>query len=317
MSIKSILLQGATPQVRKRLRRIKYKLLSPYYNWCKRYDKRAYADYRFKRRFGHTIDWEHPRDLNEVINVLSLTTDTSEWTRLADKYRVREFIHERGCEDILVPLLGMWERTEDVDWDALPDQFVMKCNNGYGDVIIVKDKQSADKKDILRRLNKSLHSKFGLDTCEPHYLRIPPCIIAEKFLDGGTNGLIDYKIWCLNGEPYCILVCSERDPQTHHCKLNLYDLEWNNMGQYLQGKYKNSEEIARPKTLGDMINYARTLSAGFPEVRMDFYEAEGKTYIGEMTFTAACGRMKDYTPEILTRMGQMVDLHAVTTSCAR
>ena len=110
-----------------------------------------YADYLFKRRFGYSIDWEHPRDLNEWMNYLEHKTDTSEWTRLADKYAVRKFVEERGLAHILLPLYGKWEKPSDIDFDKLPTSFAMKTNGGCGDVALVEDKTKVDPESIRKK----------------------------------------------------------------------------------------------------------------------------------------------------------------------
>ena len=123
---------------------------------------RGLASYLYKKKFGRSINWTHPRDLNETINWLSFYSDTTEWTRLADKYRVRDYVTERGLADILVPLYGHWDRARDIDWGSLPTQFVMKVNNGCGDVLICDDKSKLDISSQTKTCRDLLHKRFGL-----------------------------------------------------------------------------------------------------------------------------------------------------------
>lgn len=268
------------------------------------------AEYLYKQSFGKFIDWKHPRDLNEWINYFSFKTDTTIWTKLADKYKVREYVKEKGLENILIPLLGHWKSVEDIDFDSLPNSFVIKCNNGSGDAIIVQDKNQISFNNITNTLNQSLNRKFGLESAEPHYLRIKPCIIAEEYLPSTEISVIDYKVWCFNGDPYCIFTGSNRNHERHTVDFNVFDLEWNRMNVYMTERYKNDIFVPKPKHLEDMLKYAKKLSDGFPQVRVDFYEVNEKVYFGEMTFTSQCGRMDYFTPEFLKIMGQKVNLQS-------
>ena len=269
------------------------------------------AEYLYKQSFGKLIDWKHPRDLNEWINYFSFKTDTTIWTKLADKYKVREYVKEKGLENILIPLLGHWKSVEDIDFDSLPNSFVIKCNNGSGDAIIVQDKNQISFNDITNALNQSLNHKFGLESAEPHYLKIPPRIIAEQNIVSTKEPLIDYKIWCFNGKPLCIFTVSNRNIKEHTADYNLYSLEWEDLSQiYLAEPFRNHIYVKKPTHLAEMLHYAQILSKDFPQVRVDFYEVNGKVYFGEMTFTSQSGRMDYFTPEFLKIMGQKVNLQS-------
>lgn len=274
-------------------------------DWYIQNNVKEYADYLFAKTFGYRIDWQAPRDLNEWINYYAFCTNTQEWTRLADKYLVRDYIKERNLESILVPLLGKWSDPNEIDFSKLPDQFVIKSNHGSGDVIVVKDKASTNLEIVREKISNALNQKFGLLSAEPHYLRIKPCIIAEKYLDD-KDGLIDYKVWCINGNPYCIMTISDRNIEAHTATYGVYDLEWRKKEEWLTPIYRNSTMVRKPKNLNIMLDAARTLSKGFPEVRVDFYDINDKLYFGEMTFTSACGRMTYFTSELLLAMGKLV-----------
>ena len=270
------------------------------------YFPQKYADILYQQSFGYKIDWHHPRDLNEWINYLAFKTDTSAWTKLADKYRVRDYIKEKGLAHILVPLLAKYDSPNDIDFAKLPNQFVLKCNNGSGDIIIVKDKTTIIPAEIKKQLTNALHSKFGLESAEPHYLKIKPCIIAEEYLPSTGISIIDYKVWCFNGQPYCIFTGSNRIPHKHTVDFNVFDLNWNRMDFHMTAHYKNNIYVPKPNHLNEMLSYAKILSKGFPQVRIDFYEVNDKVYFGEMTFTSNCGRMDYFTPEFLKIMGAQI-----------
>ena len=287
--------------------------------FIKWYYPKKLADILFQESFGRNIDWNNPRDLNEKIQWLMFNSDISEWARLADKYRVREFVKERGCEDILIPLYGKWDRAEDIDWNSLPNSFVIKVNHGSGDTHIVIDKSKADLIAIQNYMREALSKPYGIESAEIHYRKIKPCIIAEQLLSSSSitltdNGLSnkailsDYKIWCFHGVPYCIFTCTNRNLHTHEVVLNVYDLKWNRHDEWISEPYRNNIFVEMPHCLNEMIEYARKLSNGFPQVRVDFYECNNKIYFGEMTFTSACGRMDYFTQEFLKEMGDKVIL---------
>ena len=163
-----------------------------------------------KLRFFYILhrwpNFKSPRDINEKINWLKFYGDTSQWVELADKYAVRSYIKKHGLSDILVHLYGKWDNAEDIDWDSLPNKFVLKCNNGSGDVVICHDKEQINRKDTISYLKKMLNRSFGIVSGEMHYAEMKPCIIAEELLDNTTQpckstSLIDYKIWCFDGKP--------------------------------------------------------------------------------------------------------------------
>ena len=273
----------------------------------------AFIARRWKRRMGYAIDWKHPRDLNEKIQWLLVNNDISEWTRLADKYKVREYVKEKGLEHLLVPMLGVWTDAEKIDFDKLPDKFVLKCNHDFGSVIIV-DKSSPDfnREAICKKMNERLKNHFG-DNGELHYRGIPPMIIAEIFLEVTdaekkvSASHIDYKVWCFDGKPYYVNCAYNRTK--YSVFLDIYDLDWNYHPEFVvsNGHYKTGlGVIKKPQSLSEMIEAATILSEGFPEVRIDFYDLDGRLYFGEMTFTSSAGMMKFYTPEFLQLLGDKI-----------
>ena len=272
------------------------------------------ADYSYYLQFGRHINWKHPEDLNQWINWLEFNTDTTEWSRLADKYAVREYITECGLGDTLVPLYAVWENPEQINFDSLPDSFVLKANNGSGDVRIIRDKTKVDVEEIRKYFTKLFAHPFGKDSAEPHYLRIPPKIIAEKLLDIDkqpipSSSLIDYKVWCINGMPRCFWIGLDRTKE--HVDMACYDIEWNlrNDMLHFSSHYRKSMKIIpAPRHLVNILEYAKILSKPFPQVRIDFYEVDGKVYFGEMTFTSACGRMDYFTPTALKQLGKNINI---------
>lgn len=279
-----------------------------------RHCPRAIITYWYWRAYGRVLNWRHPRNINEKIQWLKFNTDTTLWSQYSDKLAVRKHIADMGFADMLVSLYGSWQRAEDINWEQLPDAFVMKTNHGSGDVLICKDKSTLDKQEATRYMAKALSEPFGMKFAEPHYDRMKPCIIAEQLLDanqqsGLSTSLIDYKIWTFNGQPAYLFVCSNR------CKnrfdFGVYDLNWNFHPEYCKAGMHGvptNQMLPRPATLDRMLEAAARLSQGFAELRVDFYEVGGHTYFGEMTFTSASGLHDYFTDEFLDILGDLTDL---------
>lgn len=267
----------------------------------------------YKRVFRKDINWDNPKSLIEKIYWLQLYSDTSLWTLCADKYKVRSFVEERGCGDILNELYGVWTDANDIDWEKLPDQFVLKTNNSCGKMIIVKDKKELNVSEAVKKLNSWLKIKYGYRDGQYHYTKIPPCIIAEKLLKDKKNGnkpLTDYKIFCFDGVPESVLVVHDRRNEV--LNITFYDLEWNNISSKTLNDnsiHVNGMEVSRPKSFDKMIECAKKLSRGIPQVRVDFYEVEGKVVFGEMTFTT--GGYGSYLNEYYDYLGSKVDLSKI------
>ena len=272
------------------------------------------ANNTYKKFFHKNINWDNPKNLIEKIYWLQLNTDTSLWTLCADKYRVREYVKDKGCESTLNKLYGVWENVDDINFDTLPDSFVLKTNNSCGQIILVKDKSELNIPEAKKKLKRWMKSNYGYSGVQLHYTRIRPCIIAEELLinDNDKNSsLVDYKIWCFNGKADSILVVSERgwnEEGSDRYLLNVYDLQWNNISEKVlkkEDKHYSGSNTPQPTCLKEMIEYAEKLSAGFPEVRVDFYEIKNKVIFGELTFTTGYGY---YTDEFYDYLGSKVDL---------
>lgn len=278
------------------------------------------ADKLFYQTFNRHINWDNPQDLNEKINWLKFHADMREWARLADKYAVREYVAERGLADILVPLYGKWDTAQGVldAWDSLPEEFVLKSNNGCGRLLIVSrengGKQAVDLKKLRKTLNQWLaEHDYGLQFAELHYQFIPNCIIAEKLLKDesikgfSSSALIDYKIWCFDGNPYgCFVAFNKADLEKKRWKC-FYDLQWVPHPEWMS-EPDSVYVLPKPSKWERMLDVASALSRGIPEVRVDLYTIGGAVYFGEMTLTSHGGYMPYYTQELLLDMGKQVEL---------
>lgn len=260
---------------------------------------------------GYNIDWDNPSTLNEKINWMKFNCDTSEWTILADKYKVREYVKDKIGEVYLPKLYGVWTNIDSIDFNSLPKKFVLKTNHGAGTILLVEDKSKLNITEIKSQLKKWLNLRFGYSTIEPHYLRIPPCIIAEEYLENTSkesNSIVDYKVYCADGRPYCILVCTDREIGKHS-HYSYYDINWNPMPNVLIDKLKPYHKtIQCPTCINELLDKASILSKGHPQVRVDFYIVNQKIYFGEMTFTSNGGYDGDITKEFCIKMGDNIKL---------
>lgn len=256
---------------------------------------------------GYFLNWNNPITYDEKIEWAIVNLFGVNEAVYADKYKVRSIIEDAGFKDLLPKVYGVWKRAEDIDFDSLPDSFVLKTNNGCGSecIEICRDKSNLDKRNVINKFKKALNIKIWKYQCEYHYKYIKPLVFAEEFLDDHKEErLIDYKIHCFNGEPNCVLVCSNRAGES--LNLDYYDLNWN----YLDVVPKNMRSkhiIERPEGLPIMIDAARKLSSRFPTARIDFYDIDGRVYFGEITLSPAGGHLTYINDKWQHIFGDLVD----------
>ena len=286
-------------EIRKKASILKLKILAKFY-------PKYLANLTYKSILKKDINWENPSNLIEKIYWLQLNTDTSLWTLCADKYRVRNFVKEKGCGELLNKLYGVWKNANDIDFDTLPNSFVLKTNNSCGQIIVVSDKSKLNIEEARKKLNNWLRVEYGYDGAQLHYTRIQPVVIAEEFLSENNQlSPIDYKIWCFNGKAEFILCVYDRgwsEKGSDKYSLSTYDLDWNNTSSKTlnsNNAHFSGESIKKPVKLNEMINYAEKLAAGFPEVRVDFYYINNRIIFGELTFTTGYGYFKEEFYEYL------------------
>lgn len=256
--------------------------------------RRALLSNLYKKRTGKALDWSNLRSYTEKMQWAKLYENDKIKKICSDKYEVREYVASRVGEDILIPLLGSWQNVKDIDYDILPNQFVLKTTNGSGSNIIVKNKNGLNVKLANAKLLNWQRTKYAyLHGYELQYDISNPRVIAEEFLDCGLEDLIDYKFLCFNGKAYYCWVDTGR---YHHHQRTVYDLNWKKQ-EWNQRSYGNCDiEVMRPINFDRMIDIANTLAEGFSHVRIDLYNLDGKIYFGEMTFTNGSG-FELITPE--------------------
>ena len=284
---------------------------------CKKYIKICSlfsADYEYwhgakeyyYHRTGKILDYSNPKDFNEKLMWLTRYWQHPLVAQCADKYRVRKYVESCGLNQILVPLYGVWDRVEDIDFDSLPNQFVLKCTHGCGYNVICKNKLHLDLEDTRQKLNTWMKEDYGRLFFEHHYSFIQPKIICEKFLPSISVSVTDYKIHCINGEPICFFVCTDRD-NNHggHVTYASYSTDWEKLDWL---KKEPSEILPKPECLKMMVEYAKILSKPFPYVRVDFYEIERCVIFGEMTFTPYGNILDYYKDAVIVEFGKKLKL---------
>lgn len=255
-----------------------------------------YLKRKYRACMGRELNLEDPQTFNEKLQWLKLHDRKPEYTMMVDKYRVREYIAQTIGEEYLIPLLGVWEDPEDIDFDALPDQFVLKCNHNSGlGMCICKDKSRLDIKKVKRELKKGLRQDYYLTGREWPYKDVPRRIIAEKYMvDASGTELKDYKIMCFDGKAKCSFVCTGRHTK-ESLRITIFDTVWNVL-PFGRPSHPPKDGILKPVQYDTMLELAEILSKEIPFVRVDFYEVDGKIYFGELTFFPGSG-FEEFTPE--------------------
>ena len=250
---------------------------------------KLYLKLMFRCKMGYWMNFDNPKTFSEKLQWLKLYNRNPLYTTLVDKYAVKKWVADKIGEDHVIPMLGVWDNANEIDFESLPDQFVLKTTNGGGgDVVICKDKSKFDRKKAVAHLNKSLKNNIYNNYREWPYKNVRPRIIAEKYMEDESGELRDYKVFCFNGTPKIFLLYKDRyddkkmtidffDEQRHW--LNLTHPEFD----------RSTEKPALPDCFERIFSLAKILSQSIPFVRCDFYIVNGSIYFGEMTFYPTSG----------------------------
>lgn len=249
-----------------------------------------------KRTLGYGLELEHPQTFNQKLQWLKLFvySNNQRVSDCIDKFKVRDIVKEAGCDYALTKLYGVWDRAEDINWEELPERFVLKCNHGSDYNIICKDKHHFDKTAAIKTINEWMQENYGYENAELIYDTIKHKIICEEYIET-EDGLPpkDYKIFCFYGEPKILFVAQDRFEG--NTKFDYYDLNWNWI-DVRNGHPNAAIHLQKPKFLEEMLNVAKILTKEFPLVRVDFYYEKGKLYFGELTFLHFAG-LQRFDPE--------------------
>ena len=278
------------------------------------YKSNSQADIRERERvvsvtyelyYGKKPDLVNPKTFNEKLQWLKLYDNNPLKTVLADKYLERDWIKQEIGEEYLVPLLGVWDRFEDIDFSSLPEKFALKCNHGSGWNLIVTDKSALDLNAEKKKFDRWMDTNYAYLEFEMQYEKIPRKIIAEEYLDAADR-LKDYRFFCFNGEPKQIWVDLYSGTPNHI--RSVFSPEWEKVNLSCSWPDGGEQLSEKPSTFDSMLKISEKLSAPFPFVRVDFFEVNGKTYIGEMTFTPMSGHGKFDPPKWDDILGQWIEL---------
>lgn len=270
----------------------------------------------FKYAMGKELNLKNPQTFNEKLQWLKLYNRKPEYTTMVDKYAVKEYVANIIGEEHIIPTLGVWNSVHEIDWDSLPNQFVLKTTHGGGgcDVIICKDKATFDKAVAMEKLNKSLKRDIFWKFREWPYKNVPKRIIAEKFMTNNGKDIEDYKIHSFNGSPLFILVCSNRYGNGAMID-DFYTPEWKLMDLRRPGHPNSTIPTKAPLQLKKMLELSEILSKNIPFLRTDFYVINDRIYFGELTFFPASGMSKFEPEEWDERIGNWLVLENDYCSC--
>ncbi|EPD52350.1 hypothetical protein HMPREF1210_01703 [Paenisporosarcina sp. HGH0030] len=260
----------------------------------------------FPLKTGEKFSLKKPTSYNQKLQWYKLNYRDQLMVNCADKFLVHDYIKTKGYKDILTPLYGVYDDSNDINFKELPEKFVLKTNNAMGTNIFVKDKNIIDEEKIKAQLNKWLRMVplqvwFGREWA---YKEIKPRIICEEYIDSYGEDLIDYKFHCFNGIPEIIQVSMEKE--ANH-RINFYDSSWN----YIKTKHiypTKGDLLKKPEMLDDMIKIAKDLSKDFPHVRVDFYNIGARIIFGELTFYTSAGFGKFEPNDLNLQMGELFEL---------
>ena len=250
---------------------------------------RAYIQMYYFAHFKKFCNLKNPKTYNEKLNWLKLHDKNPIYTRIVDKFEAKEYVKNIIGDQYIIPTLGVWDNFDDIDFDKLPQQFVLKCTHDSEGLVIVKDKDKLDKEMAKNKIESALKQNFFYIGREWPYKNVKPRIIAEKYMEEHIDGeLRDYKFFCFDGEPKAMFVASDR--ASDNVKFDYFDLNFNHLD--IKQKYPHAEQpLRKPVTFEKMIELSKVLSKGFPHVRVDFYEVDGQLYFGELTFYHFSGFM--------------------------
>jgi hypothetical protein len=275
-------------------------------NIAKLLPDKLYLSIKYRTHFGYWMDWQNPKTFCEKLQWLKIYDKHPEYTQMVDKVAAKDYVAGIIGDEYIIPTLGVYNSADEIDFEKLPNQFVLKCTHDSGGVIVCKDKSKLNTTAVKKKLANGLKRTYVIQTREYPYKDVPRRIIAEQYMeDESGHELKDYKFFCFHGEPRIIQL--DFDRFTQH-KKNLYTLEWELLP--FSFNYPSHPECVFPKPDGleKMIALARILSKGIPFVRVDLYNINGKIYFGELTFFPASG-VGRFTPhEWDYKLGELIHL---------
>lgn len=260
----------------------------------------------YKMRMKQEVNLENPMLFSEKLQWLKLYNRRSEYTTMVDKNEVKDYVASVLGSKYIIPTIGVWDNFDEIDFEKLPNQFVLKCTHDSGGLVICKDKSNLNKEKARKKIERCLKRNYYFNSREWPYKNVSPKIIAEEYLENSENGLNDYKIWCFNGEPIYIQFISGRMGDTTY--EGFYDTNWQ-LQPFSYYNPKMDKMVTKPKCLDEMLHISKIIAKDQPFVRCDFYVLEdGSIRFGEITFYPMSG-MQQWNPVEMDRiLGDKIDL---------
>lgn len=267
---------------------------------------KAYIKLQYRYLTGKKLNLKAPSRYNEKLQWLKLYDHNPEYTKLVDKFLVKEFVAEKIGAKYIIPTLGVWNKAEDINFENLPEKFVLKCNHDSKSVFICKNKAFFDRKQAIITLNKAMKRNHFMYGREWPYKNVKPLIIAEKYMEDETGGLQDYKVMCFNGKAKLVQV--HRGRFTDHYTHDIYDTAWVHQNFNQKGEVNAETLMPKPIFLDEMLKLSESLAKGIPHIRVDWYYVDHQLYFGELTFFDASGYL-DFEPDELNEViGSWIEL---------
>lgn len=269
---------------------------------------KLYLSVRYYLKFNKLINWDNPKNFCEKLQWLKLYNRKPEYTMLVDKVKVKNYVATLIGEEYIIPTIGVWDNPNDIDFDKLPNQFVLKCNHNSGlGMCICRDKEKLDVGDVRRKLRKGLKQNYYLTGREWPYKNVERKILGEKFMtDGSNTDLNDYKFYCFNGEPLIVMISSGR--YSGDLRFDYYNMNWEKLSLTWDRPNSNIEHI-KPVCFDEMKKICQILSSKIPHVRVDLYVINSKPYFGEMTFFDSSGFCYFEEEKWNNQLGQYIELN--------
>lgn len=268
-------------------------------------DDEKYVRLKYRLAMGKKLNLDNPQTYNEKLQWLKLHDQHSEYSMMVDKYEAKKYVAKIIGDEYIIPTLGVYDSFEEIDFDQLPQQFVLKCTHNSGGIVICKDKKLFNKTNAKKFLTKYLHKNPYWSNREYPYKNVKPRIIAEKYMvDESGSELKDYKFFCFNGESKLMFIASERPKNT---KFDFYDMHFNHL-PFTNGHPCSTKVFKKPDNFEEMITISEKLSQGIPHVRVDLYNINGRIYFGELTFFHWSGKVPFNPEEWDYKLGEWLQL---------
>lgn len=280
---------------------------------------RIYLKLLFRKTTGKKLNLNNPTGFNEKIQWLKLYDRKQEYTSMVDKYAAKQYVAEKIGEKHIIPTFGVWDKFDDIDFDSLPNQFVLKCTHDSGGLVVCRDKYALNKDEAKAKIERSMKNNYYYHGREWPYKNVKPRILAEQYMQDNneskattgknlkTEGLTDYKFYCFNGSPKFLYVSSGLEDHDT-ASISFLTLDWQ-FAPYERTDYKKLSQLPpKPKSFDKMIKIAKTLSSGLDFLRVDLYEIDGAVYFSELTFSPCSGLMPFKDPNHDIEIGEMLKL---------